>query len=351
MSNPASAGEYQPFPDVARRNFMQEGLEVPAMVQLLGLPRGGRVLEVGCGRGVALPPLADALRPDLLAGLDIDGSLLAEAACRAAEKRIAAQLYRADVRALPFPSESFDVVIDFGTCYHIAHPKRAMREVVRVLRTGGLFVAETLSSQLLSHPFRSRRKPLPWETLPELELYSQGVLWKARRKLGAIMRSFALILTFLGTALTVADAQWPPDVSAGARIQVRLPEVQYQVGGTRGHLVRGRVSALAADTLYLAVTDSIGPLPIPRHLIQQLQFSRGVPSRFASAARRGVIAGAGLALLAVILNESEQAPHETSTGNAALIGGGVGLLTGGVLGALYPLERWKKVRLEGPPSP
>jgi ubiquinone/menaquinone biosynthesis C-methylase UbiE len=175
--------EYQPFPDVARRNFMQEGLEVPAMVQLLGLPRGGRVLEVGCGRGVALPPLAEALRPDLLAGLDIDGPLLAEAARRAADKGIAAQLYQADVRALPFPSESFDLVIDFGTCYHIAHPVRAMREVVRVLRTGGLFVAETLSSQLLSHPFRSRRKPLPWEALPELELYSQGVLWKARRKL------------------------------------------------------------------------------------------------------------------------------------------------------------------------
>jgi ubiquinone/menaquinone biosynthesis C-methylase UbiE len=172
---------YQPFPDVARRNFMQEGLEVPAMVQLLRLPTGGRVLEIGCGRGIALAPLAQALRPARLTGVDIDGMLLGEAARRAAEKGVVVTLCRGDVRSLPFPDESFDVAIDFGTCYHIANPERGMREIVRVLSTGGLYVSETLSSQLLSHPFRSSRKPLPWETLP-LELFSQGVLWKARRK-------------------------------------------------------------------------------------------------------------------------------------------------------------------------
>lgn len=176
--------EYQPFPDIARRNFMQEGLEVPAMVQLLGLPLDGRVLEVGCGRGIALPPLAQTLRPRLLAGVDIDDALLGDASRRAAEKGIRVQLIRADVRQLPFAGDSFDIVIDFGTCYHVGEPERAMREVVRVLSTGGLFVSETLSNQLLSHPLRSRRRPLPWESLPELELHSQGVLWKARRKVG-----------------------------------------------------------------------------------------------------------------------------------------------------------------------
>ena len=174
--------DYQPFPDVARRNFIQESLEVPAMVQLLGLPQGGRVLEVGCGRGVALPPLAQALRPQLLTGVDVDEALLVDASRRVAEKSVRARLIRADVRELPFPGDSFDIVIDFGTCYHIGQPERGMREVVRVLSTGGLFVSETLSSQLLSHPFRSRRRPLPWESLPELELHRQGVLWKARRK-------------------------------------------------------------------------------------------------------------------------------------------------------------------------
>ena len=141
-------------------------------------------------------------------------------------------------------------------------------------------------------------------------------------------------------------AQWPPSVTSGARVQVRLPEVQYQFGGHRGHLLRGRVTSLTSDTLYLAVTDSLGPLPIPRRLIERLEFSRGVPSRLASAARRGLIAAAGFALLSVAMNEIEDEPDRVSTGTAALIGGGVGLVFGGTLGAIYPNERWKRVRLE-----
>ena len=97
--------EYQPFPDVARRNFMQEGLEVPAMVQLLGLPTGGRVLEVGCGRGIALRPLAQALRPQLLVGVDIDDVLLTDAARRTTETGTSARICRTDVRDLPFPDD------------------------------------------------------------------------------------------------------------------------------------------------------------------------------------------------------------------------------------------------------
>jgi len=141
-------------------------------------------------------------------------------------------------------------------------------------------------------------------------------------------------------------AQWPPEMTAGARVQVRLPEVQYQSGGRRGHLIRGRVTALAPDTLYLAITDSLAPFPVPRRLIQRLEYSRGVPSRLESGARRGLITGAAYALLLALWNESDDDPDGTSTGTAALVGGGVGLVLGGVVGAIFPIERWKRVRLD-----
>jgi ubiquinone/menaquinone biosynthesis C-methylase UbiE len=90
------------------------------MVRALGLPTGGRVLEVGCGRGVAMPALARLLGPVHLAGLDLDAGLLEEARRSAGAAGIAVELVSGDVRRMPFLDGSFDLVVDFGTCYHIA---------------------------------------------------------------------------------------------------------------------------------------------------------------------------------------------------------------------------------------
>jgi hypothetical protein len=98
------------------------------------------------------------------------------------------------------------------------------------------------------------------------------------------MRSFTLALTLITGVVPLLGAQWPSALTSGARVQVRLPEVQYQYGGRRGHMLRGRVTSLSADTLYLAVTDSLGPLPIPRQMIERLEFSAEFPR--ASRARR-----------------------------------------------------------------
>jgi len=144
---------------------------------------------------------------------------------------------------------------------------------------------------------------------------------------------------------TPLAAQWPDPISPGTRVQARIPEAQYQMGGRRGHLLRGRITALAPDTLYLAVTDSLGPLAVPRALIEHLDYSRGVPSRASSALTRGLVGGAGAALLFVLSNEMRDASDRTSTGTAALVGGALGLSLGAVFGALYPRERWKSVRV------
>jgi SAM-dependent methyltransferase len=170
-------GEYRPFPDIARRNSTQEQIEVPALVRLMGLPARARMLEVGCGRGVALPVLARKCRPSRLVGLDVDRELLEEA-----RTRCGAELIHGDVRDLPFPDASFDVVIDFGTCYHIARPEAALREIARVLAQGGVFVSETPLSQLLSHPVRSFGRRLPWEVVPELAPARHRGLWSSRVK-------------------------------------------------------------------------------------------------------------------------------------------------------------------------
>src|SRR3712207_506794 len=100
--------EYEPFPNLAYRNALQESVEVPALIRSLRVPRGARVLEVGCGRGVALVPLSELCEPARLTGLDVDSALLGEARDHLARRGVVAELVHGDVRAMPFPRASFD---------------------------------------------------------------------------------------------------------------------------------------------------------------------------------------------------------------------------------------------------
>lgn len=152
------------------------------MLRSLRVPRGTRVLEVGCGRGVALRPFVQCLAPIRLTGLDFDDGLLAVARERIAREATPAELVLADVRDMPFSDGDFDVVIDFGTCFHIARPADALREIARVIAPGGIFVTETKLSQVLSHPIRSRRRWLPWTAAPALRPLRHALLWESRRR-------------------------------------------------------------------------------------------------------------------------------------------------------------------------
>jgi len=177
--------EYRPFPDRARRNWAQRWPELPAMTRALGLARGARLLEVGCGRGRALTYFEERLCPRRLVGLDVDAALLDEA--RAAwNGRGSLELVCGDVRAMPFPDASFDLVVDFGTLFHISRAEQAVSEIARVLVPGGLFVHETWVAQLFSHPLHllRRRVLAPWAGTPELAPRRRVCLWAARERVG-----------------------------------------------------------------------------------------------------------------------------------------------------------------------
>ncbi len=187
LSAPKPArGDYVPFGNMESRNGLQERVEIPLMLRALRLPMGGRVLEVGCGRGIALPVLSARLAPSELVAVDIDPALVAIAHRRLGRDGVAATLHEADVRSLPLESESFDLVIDFGTCYHVSGgvqgARSALSEIARVLRPGGLFVHETPVAQHLAHPVRSFAKSLPWRSVPSLAFDRAAVLWAVRRR-------------------------------------------------------------------------------------------------------------------------------------------------------------------------
>ncbi len=105
-----------------------------------------------------------------------------EAAENLREHGTEAELHCGDVRGMPFADEAFDVIIDFGTLYHIARSQAALDEIARVLAPGGTFVYETKASQLLSHPVRSRGRRLPALAPHGLRRRRWAMLWASRTK-------------------------------------------------------------------------------------------------------------------------------------------------------------------------
>ncbi|WP_217554511.1 methyltransferase domain-containing protein [Streptomyces sp. GbtcB6] len=109
---------------------------------------GDRVLDIGCGPGVIARQVADT-RPGVhVTGVDFSPSRITEARARLAGVGAAV---RSDARELPLPDASFDLVYCRFMLQFLPDPQRALAEMVRVCRPGGLILLQELDGQLLWH--------------------------------------------------------------------------------------------------------------------------------------------------------------------------------------------------------
>ncbi|WP_420113620.1 class I SAM-dependent methyltransferase [Pseudactinotalea sp.] len=103
------------------------------------LESGMDVLDVGCGPGTITVDLASRVPGGRVIGIDTSADVLGKAADLAVAQGVEnVQLEQADVMALPYSAESFDVVHAHQVLQHMADPVGALREMRRVLRPGGL---------------------------------------------------------------------------------------------------------------------------------------------------------------------------------------------------------------------
>ena len=95
----------------------------------------GRVLEVGCGGG-GMSKVIKFYRPDLkITSCDID-----QKAINWAKKNPRGVKFKvADAYSLPFDDQYFSAVLTFDFLEHLEKPEKAIAEVHRVLKQGGLF--------------------------------------------------------------------------------------------------------------------------------------------------------------------------------------------------------------------
>jgi len=103
----------------------------------LGNLEGLRVLDFGCGHGMAAVVLAR--RGAQVTAFDLSHGYLDEARNRAQANRVAIEFVQADGKRLPFADNAFDRIWGNAVLHHL-DLSIAARELFRVLRPGGLAV-------------------------------------------------------------------------------------------------------------------------------------------------------------------------------------------------------------------
>jgi SAM-dependent methyltransferase len=130
--------------------------EVNAVVALLGLAPGARLLDLCCGHGRHAVPLAQL--GYRVTGLDRSRPLLERAAALAAARGQQVDLVAADMRRLPFADASFDAVLNlfhaFGYLEDEAEDERVLAEVGRVLAPSGRLLQEVANREALVRGWR-----------------------------------------------------------------------------------------------------------------------------------------------------------------------------------------------------
>lgn len=125
------------------RQGRAEGMETGHMetaaplLEGLRFEGGVRFLDLGCGNGWASRFAAE--RGARCRGMDVSREMVDRANALAQKGRLNARYQVGDVHDLPFDDGSFDVAWSMEALYYAEDPDEVLREIKRVLTTGGTF--------------------------------------------------------------------------------------------------------------------------------------------------------------------------------------------------------------------
>jgi ubiquinone/menaquinone biosynthesis C-methylase UbiE len=147
---------------------LQQRLELTLLKTHIPLKPGSRILEIGCGRGAGARLIRNIFHPSHIHATDLDVEMIRMAhAYLRPEDRTGIDFSVVDAAMLPFPERSMDAVFGFGVLHHVPDWQSALKEVVRVLKPGGIYFFEELfpalyqnfvTKRILLHPVENRFK-------------------------------------------------------------------------------------------------------------------------------------------------------------------------------------------------
>jgi ubiquinone/menaquinone biosynthesis C-methylase UbiE len=178
----------------------QQQLEIKWFKRMMPLKPGATIVEIGCGRGAGAKLIVKAFQPSLLHILDLDIKMILKA-----KKHLFSipgekvKLYVGDSINLPFKTGAVDAVFGFGFLHHVPNWRRALSEITRVLKDGGVYYMEELypslyqnvvTRHILVHPEHDRFDGCDLKTMLDevnlslsnaVELPKMGILGVATR--------------------------------------------------------------------------------------------------------------------------------------------------------------------------
>lgn len=143
IAGPSSAARFNPayFDQLFRIEdhhfwFQTRNRILSALVAQItqSFPRGGKVLEIGCGNGNVLRHLHQTCAGQMVVGMDAF-----EEGLRLARRRNCPRLVRADATQHPFRSQ-FDLVGIFDVLEHVSDDEGLLQQIRGILRPGGVLV-------------------------------------------------------------------------------------------------------------------------------------------------------------------------------------------------------------------
>jgi SAM-dependent methyltransferase len=135
-------------------------------LEWLGAAPGLSWLDVGCGNGAFTEMICTQAAPSCVCAVDPSGAQVTAALTRLAARPVSIQV--GDAMALPYGEERFDVSVMALVLFFVPDPRRAVAEMVRVTKPGGLIASYTwdvmrggLPGRPLGEELRAMGKSIP----------------------------------------------------------------------------------------------------------------------------------------------------------------------------------------------
>lgn len=119
------------------------------------LPKGSRILDAGCGQGLAFALLDQHFQPSTIVGIDIDREQIVKAEHLATTQATSCRAVHGNAATTQFDDGSFDIIFCHQLLHHTSQQLETLNEFYRLLVPGGiLLVGESCRSFINSAPVR-----------------------------------------------------------------------------------------------------------------------------------------------------------------------------------------------------